>query len=157
MDFTDIKKKAFEMKNKALEYSSGKLSESSFTLDSKKELEDFIVKSKNTKFTSPKTEKEKVFIKKVIVIFWDEKTDFFKKALYTWPVLAAKSFSQNTPLKLAKSSISDVKLTDYKITEVPSLVIFENEKVSKVISWEENILKLVKSFNLDINTLVKDM
>jgi len=157
MDFTDIKKKAFEMKNKALEYSSDRLSNSSLTIDSKKELDEFIAKSENTKFTSSETGKEKIFVKRVIILFWDEKTDFFKKALYKAPVLIAKSFSQNIPFKLAKSTIKDSALSDYKVSELPSLVVFENKEMYKVITWEENILKLVNSFNLDINTLIKDM
>ena len=69
MDFTDIKKRAFEIKNKVLKYSSEKLSESNFTINSEKELIDFIEKSVNTKFTSPETKEEKIFIKKVIVLF----------------------------------------------------------------------------------------
>ncbi len=157
MDFTDIKKRAFEIKNKALKYSSDKLSESSLTLNSKKEFDEFIARSENTKFTSSETGKEKVFVKRVIILFWDEKTDFFKKALYKAPVLIAKSFSQNIPFKLAKSIIKDVKLSDFMVTEVPSLIVFENKEIHKVITWEKNILKLVNSFNLDINTLTKDM
>ncbi|QFR38609.1 hypothetical protein A9Q91_00035 [Candidatus Gracilibacteria bacterium 28_42_T64] len=157
MDFTDIKKRAFEIKNKALKYSSDKLSESSLTLNSKKEFDEFIARSENTKFTSSETGKEKVFVKRVIILFGDEKTDFFKKALYKAPVLIAKSFSQNIPFKLAKSIIKDVKLSDFMVTEVPSLIVFENKEIHKVITGEKNILKLVNSFNLDINTLTKDM
>jgi hypothetical protein len=32
--------------------------------------------------------------------------------------------------------------------------VFEDEKVIKNIEWSENILKLVKSFDLDINNLI---
>jgi len=68
-----------------------------------------------------------------------------------FPSLLAKAFSQNISLKLAKSDIKDVDLAKYKVKEIPSLVVFENKKVFKVISGKQNILKLVKSLNLDIN------
>ncbi|MDR1988526.1 MAG: hypothetical protein LBQ24_07605 [Candidatus Peribacteria bacterium] len=62
-----------------------------------------------------------------------------------------KAFSQNVVLKLAVSNIKDVDFKSYGITKFPSLVVFENTKVLKVISSKENIIKLVKSFKLDIN------
>jgi predicted enzyme involved in methoxymalonyl-ACP biosynthesis len=46
---------------------------------------------------------------------------------------------------------------DYQvdITKLPTMIVFEEEKFYKKIEWEENILKLVKSFNLDINALIE--
>jgi hypothetical protein len=47
---------------------------------------------------------------------------------------------------------------DYKknqVEEFPSLVLFENTEVKKVITGKENILKLVKTWNFDINKLVE--
>ncbi len=158
MNFKELKEKAKKMQekaseytSKAIKYSSEKLASSSFTINTKEELDNFIKKSENKKFKNKETGEEKIFVKKVIVIFWEEKSDFFKESLYMFPSLVAKAFSQNISLKLAKSEIKDVKLSKYKINEIPSLVVFENKKVFKIISWRENILKLVKSLNLDIN------
>jgi hypothetical protein len=69
----------------------------------------------------------------------------------------AKAFSQNVVLKLAVSNIKDVDFTKYGITKFPSLVVFENNKVLKVVSSKESILKLVKSFNLDINKEIDNL
>jgi hypothetical protein len=62
MDFKSFKKKAAELKNKAvdagkdaLEYSSSKLASSSATLKNTAELEAFIQKSANTQFIDSKT------------------------------------------------------------------------------------------------------
>jgi hypothetical protein len=40
---------------------------------------------------------------------------------------------------------------------MPSLVVFENTKVKKIISDKEKILKLVKSINLDINKEIDNL
>jgi hypothetical protein len=74
------------------------------------------------------------------------------------PVIVAKAFSQNIAIKLAKSKIEWVKLSDYsvKVESLPCLVVFEEEKVLKTIEGKENILKLVKSFDLDINKQIDD-
>jgi len=146
-----IQEKASEYTTKAIKYSSEKLVSSSFTIGAKEELISFIKKSENKKFKNKETGEEKTFKKRIIVIFWEEKSDFFKEALYMFPSLVAKAFSQNISLKLAKSEIKDVKISNYNVNELPSLVVFENKKVLKVISGRENILKLVKSLNLDIN------
>jgi len=37
------------------------------------------------------------------------------------------------------------------------MVVFEEEKVSKTIEGTENILKLVKSFDIDINKLIDEI
>ncbi len=158
MDLKTIKAKAKELKNKAKEYwekaldfSSEKLASSSLTISKKAELDSFIKKSENKKFNDPRSWEEKIFVKRVITIFWDENSNFFKEALYILPVLASKAFSQNTTIKLVKVW-EDIKLNDYKLKELPALIVFENEKPIKQVLWKENILKLVKSFNLDINS-----
>jgi hypothetical protein len=75
------------------------------------------------------------------------------------PVITAKAFSQNISVKLANSKIEWVKLSNYKVKEksLPCLVVFEEEKVLKTIEWTQNILKLVKSFDLDINKLIDEV
>lgn len=157
MDLNSIKKKAIELKNKATSYGAKKLIESNFTITSKEELENFINKSAETTFKNKETLEVKKYSHRVIVIFWDEKTDFFKKSLYQLPVIFTKGFSQNISVKLAKSDIKNIDLNEYKIEKIPSLVVFENTKLYKVISWEENIIKLVKSFSLDINKAIEKM
>ncbi len=151
MDFAKLKNKLIETKNKAVESSAKALWNSMFTIKSIEELNNTISKSKQTTFTNKETWETKTYIKNSFVLFWDENSDFFKESLITFPVLATKAFSQNITLKLAKTNIENLKLEDYNIKEIPSLVVFENEKVKTVIAWKENILKLVKSTNLDIN------
>lgn len=151
MDFSKIKNKFIETKNKAVDFSANKLWNSIFTIKNIEELNNAIGKSKNINYTNKETWEIKTYTKNSFVLFWDESSDFFKDSLITFPVLATKAFSQNITLKLAKTNIENLKLDDYKIKEIPSLVVFENEKVKTVIEWKENILKLVKSINLDIN------
>ncbi len=146
-----------ELKEKFLESTAQKLSSSNFTLSSIDDLKWFIEKSANTSFKNSKTGEEKTFIKRCIVIFGEEKTDFFKKALYRLPILWTKSFSQNIQIKLAKSNIKDLKPEEYKIKTFPSMIVFENKKIHKVIEWEENILKIVKETHLDINKSIDEM
>lgn len=149
--FKSFKDKAVKLKNDVIEKSADSLKGSSFTISKVDDLEEIIKASVTTKFVSKETWETKMFKHRVIVVFWDEKSDFFKTALYMFPVLITKAFSQNVKLKLAKTSIKELDLSSYWVKIVPSLVVFEEEKVLKVISWEESILKLVKSFNLDIN------
>lgn len=155
MDFSKIKSKIIETKNKAVVKSAELLWNSSFTIKTLEELNESIKKSKKTTFTNKETWELKEFNKKVIIVFWDENSNFFKESLLIFPILVTKAFYQNTTLKLAKTSISWINLEDYKIKEIPSLVMFENEDVKKVIEWRENILKLVKSINLDINSEIE--
>lgn len=155
MDLSKIKSKIIETKNKAVVKSAELLWNSSFTIKTLEELNESIKKSKKTTFTNKETWELKEFNKKVIIVFWDENSDFFKESLLIFPILVTKAFYQNTTLKLAKTSISWINLEDYKIKEIPSLVMFENEDVKKVIEWRENILKLVKSINLDINSEIE--
>lgn len=155
MDFSKIKSKLIETKNKAVDKSAKFLWNSSFTIKTSEELKKIIEKSKKTSFTNKETWETKEFIKKTIVVFWDENSDFFKESLLNFPILVAKAFSQNITLKLAKTNIEWLNLDDYNIKEIPSLIVFEDEKVKKVISWRENILKLVKSVKLNINNEIE--
>lgn len=152
MDFQTIKNKLIETKNKAIDYSAEKLSNSMFTIQNKKELDKIILKSKTTSFTNIETWITKEYLKKVYILFWDDKSDFFKEALIMFPILATKAFSQNITMKLANSNMPDLNLEEYNIKTIPSLLIFEDEKVINTIEGRENILKLVKSLKLDINS-----
>jgi hypothetical protein len=48
-------------------------------------------------------------------------------------------------------------LKQYGLNKIPGLVVFENTKPIKVVYWEENITKLVKSLNLDINKTIENL
>jgi hypothetical protein len=164
MDFKNLKEQALKLKKKvseqtqkAVKYSANKLSDSNYTINKKEDLEKIIKKSATTIFKNKETWVEKQNKHKSIIIFAEEWSDFFKDALYILPVIATKAFTQNISVKLAKSKIEWVKLSDYKIKKLPSLVVFEEEKVLKTIEWREKILKLVKSFNLDINKLINEV
>ena len=165
MDFKELKAKALELKKKAseqtqkaIDYSAVKLTESSLTIDKKEELDSLIKKSATTSFKNKEDWVERKYKHKSIAIFADEWSDFFKDALYMLPVIATKAFTQSITVKLAKSKIDWVKLSNYKVKAktLPCLVVFEEEKVLKIIEWTENILKLVKSFDLDINKLINE-
>ncbi len=146
-----------EFKENLINKAAKSLISSGFTISSKEELDVFIKKSWNINFMDQETWEEKLFVKRCIVIFWDEKTDFFKNAVYRLPILLTKSFSQNIKIKLAKSSIKWLKLENYEIKKLPSMVVFENAKVLKVIQWEKNILKVVKETSLDINRTINSL
>ncbi len=165
MDFKELKEKALKLKEKASEqtqkainYGATKLTESNLTIDKKEDIDLLIKKSKTTKFKNKETWIEKEYKHKSIIIFADEWSDFFKKALYILPVISAKAFTQNISVKLAKSKIKEIKLSDYnvKAKSLPCLVVFEEEKILKTIEWTQNILKLVKSFDLDINKQIDE-
>ena len=165
MDFKELKEKALKFREKAAEqtqiaidYSAKKLTNSWITIDKKGELDKLIKKSVTTTFKNKETWIEKQNKHKSLVIFADEWSDFFIKSIYILPVIAAKAFTQNITVKLAKSKIEWVKLSNYKVRAktLPCLVVFEEEKVLKTIEGTENILKLVKSFNLDINKQIDE-
>ena len=161
MDFKKLvetaKTKTKEYSDKAVDFSSKKLSESKLTLKTSEELQKLIDSSQNTKFTNKETWVEKTFVKHSIIILWDEKSDFFKQALYILPVLATKGFTKNTSVKIAGNDIKDFDYKTIQVEEFPSLVLFENKEVKKVITGKENILKLVKTWNFDINELVEKL
>ena len=165
MDFKELKEKALELNKKASEqtqkainYGAEKLTNSGLTINKKEELDILIKKSATTKFKNKETWIEKEYKHKSIIIFAEEWSNFFKDALYMLPIIVTKAFTQSITVKLAKSKIEWVKLSDYKVkaNTLPCLVVFEGEKVLKTIEWTQNILKLVKSFDLDINKLINE-
>jgi hypothetical protein len=119
------------------------------------DLEKFIEKSKTKTFTSKETGETKEFIKKVIVIFAEKDSDFFEKSLIQLPVLVTKAFSQNIPLKMCDVKLEELK--KYNIDKLPSLAVFETEKVIKIIDSEEDITKIVKTLSLDINDAIENV
>ena len=72
-------------------------------------------------------------IEKAYAIKINEKSDFFKEVLYILPVLATKGFSQNIPVKIAVSDVKDFDYKSHNIDEFPSLVLYENKEIKKII------------------------
>lgn len=153
MDFSKFKEKLSSFKdttvkfyNKTLDDTAKKLANSSFTIKTLFDLEDFISKSKY--YFNEASGKEEW--KKIICIFASKDSKFFKDFLYELPLVYTKAWARNIQIKLVESSIEWLDLSRYSIKEIPSLVLFENEKVSKVVASEEKINKIVKSLSLDI-------
>ena len=154
MDFAEMKKKALKFKDDVIESGAKKLAESSMVINDVKDLEEFIKKSETKSFTSKETWETKEFIKKAIVIFADKNSDFMKKSLIGLPVLITKAFSQNIPLKMCDIKIED--LGKYDIKTLPTLVVFETEKIIDIIEGSEDINKVTKSLSVDINKSIED-
>lgn len=164
MDFAKIRDQAKKLQKQALgkakeaaQYGASKLAESWLTLSDVSSLKTYIEKSKNTHFKDPGTGSEKTFVKRVIVIFADPKSEFFQKMLYILPVLMTKGFSQNTPVKLADITMKWLNKKDYDIRGDQTLVVFENTAPSQTIVDATQIEKLVNSLNLDINKAIEEL
>lgn len=155
MDFAEMKKKALKFKDDMIEKGAKKLAQSGLVLNTEDELKLFIEKSKTKTVEIKETGETKTFVKKVIVIFADNKSAFFEKALVQLPVLLAKAFSQNISIKMCDIELE--KLKDYGIESQPSLVVFETEKVVKIIDSEVKITKIVKGLSLDIESAIENV
>lgn len=159
MDFSKIKEKLSSIKssttklyNETVEKTAKKLVESSFTIKTLFDLEDFIWKSKN--YFSEASWKEEW--KKIICIFASKESDFFKRFLFELPLIYTKAWSRNIWIKLVESSFEWLDLARFQVSILPSLVLFENEKVIKVVATEEKINKIINGLNLDIEKSIKD-
>ncbi|MDP2090407.1 MAG: hypothetical protein Q8K30_02310 [Candidatus Gracilibacteria bacterium] len=155
---TDLKQEATEKKDETIKYAKEKSYGFKTVISSKEEFEFIIKKSATIVFTNQETGEEKLYKHKSIIIFAEEGSEFLKKTIYVMPILITKAFSQNIVVRLVKTQIEGINLADYnlKVENLPSMLIFEEEKVLKVIEGQENILKLVKSFDLDINKLIEE-
>lgn len=156
-----IKKWALKVKNTiaekvddAIDYWAQKIASKS--IDDMQELQDFIDESKQKIFTNEKTGETKIFDANLIVVFGDEKSDFFKKAIINLPIISTKAFSENAKIRLAKSNIKWLNVKEYDIKEFPALVLFRNQKVFKTINWEENVEKIIKSFTMNMVTQIEN-
>ncbi len=150
------KDKAVELKNKWVDFTATQISKSSLMIKDNTELEAFILKSANKTITKEDWE-EKTFIKRVIVLVWDSKENFLKEMMLSIPILLTKSFSQSVQLKIIDTFEKKVDLEKYNLNILPCLVIFENKEIYKIISWEENIKKVVNSLSLDINKEIEEI
>jgi len=173
MDFKNFKEKVLKLKddtvkfskkvkdntvkftNKTIDNSAKKLSESSYVIKTKEDLDEIISKSKNTSFTNKDTLETKEFTKHSIIIFSWKDTDFYKDALISLPVLVTKAWSGWVALKMCNLDLK--YLSEYKITEIPSLVLFTNEKLEKIVNGEKNINSIVKTLNLDIIKAIENI
>lgn len=153
---SEFKDKAVEFKNKTIETAAKKIWESSIVISRQEDLDDFISKSENKKFISKEWE-EKIFIKRSFIILWDSKKDFFKDMLISLPILLTKAFSQSLSIKLIDISNEKIDVSKYEIKEFPAMIVFENKEVYKIISWEENLKKVVKNLSLDINKIIEEL
>lgn len=164
MDLQVLREEAFKFKVKAqkagaqmLSASADKLVESKYTLGTLKELQDCITKSKTTTGVDSKTKKAKKFKHRVVVIFLDTKSEYFKTLVYKLPILITKAFSQSIILRVADIAMKDLDKKAYKISGTESMVVFEDEKVIKSLEGQENIQKVVKSLSLDINSTIDSL
>lgn len=167
MDFKKIKEKAKKIKDKTiniaknttLKVKNSKIANISFIIKTKKDFDDLIEKSKTTYYYDNEKNKKISYLNKSIVIFAIEWTNFYKKLFYIFPIISTKAFSQNITVKLSKPNIKwiDYKKYNINIKNFPCLVIFQEKKLYKIIEWEENINKLVKSINLDINKKIEEI
>lgn len=158
MDLSKIKENLNKAKiaikdktNIALEKTWEKIINSKLTIKNLEDFELLIKKSKKTFYKNPETWEEKEYNKRSIVIIWEKKSEFYKDIAISLPIIATKTFSQNIYFRLASNEIKDLDYKKYNISDLPVMIIFENEKIYKTISWNENIQKLVKWYKLDIN------
>lgn len=154
--FNQFKEKAIEITDKTIEMTAKKISESTLVMKTQNEFETFISKSENKKFINDKWE-EKIFTKRVFIVFWDSKQDFFKEFMLSLPVLLTKSFSQNISFKVVDISNKEINYSLYELKDFPTLLVFENKEMYKSISWEENLRKIVNSLTLDINKTIEEL
>lgn len=154
--FNLFKSKVIDFKDKTIDKTAKKVAESKIVIKDNEWLEELIEKSKNTSFKSESWE-EKTFTKRSFLIVWNKESDFFKDFLPSIPILLAKSFAQNVFLRFADINNKQIDLSNLDIKEHPSLIIYENKEVYKIISWDENIKKLVKDLTLDINKSIENL
>jgi len=152
-----FQKKAQKVGEKVLSASTDKLVESKYTLSSVSELDACVKKSEETLGTDSKTGKEKKFSHRVVIIFADTKSDYFKSFLYKLPVLITKAYSQWVVCRVADNSMKDLDKKKHKISWEISMVVYENKKVIKVLEGIDNVQKVVKSPSLDINTTIDNL
>ena len=149
-------KKTKETFNNAVSYSAKKISSSSsFSIKTKEDLDNLIEKSGTTDFVS-KTWEVKYFKHKTILIIAEEKSDFYESISLRFPMLKTKAFSRNIVIMLSKENIEWVNFEeDFWVTELPTMLVFEDKEIYKKIIWKENIEKISNSFKMNIEELIE--
>lgn len=145
MDFSELKKKALELKDSAVKYgnetldkTANKLKDSSLVIKDLAELNKFVSENKHT-----------------LVIFWKSETEFYKKSILTFPVLFAKGWANNYKIKMYDVVDFDSVKDNYKLEELPSMLIIEQGDIVEVVKWDENIMKVVKNLSLEVEWVIK--
>ena len=149
-------KKTKETFNNAVSYSAKKISSSSsFSIKTKEDLDNLIEKSGTTEFVS-KTWEVKDVTHKTILIIAEEKSDFYESISLRFPMLKTKAFSRNIVIMLSKENIEWVNFEeDFWVTQLPTMLVFEDKEIYKKIIWKENIEKISNSFKMNIEELIE--
>lgn len=151
MDFNEIKKRALELKDKAIEYKDIAIDKG----------EKWMETLRNSKVINLKTIKElEYFIesnKKTIIIFLERWSKIDNKLLLLFPVIFTKWWISAYKLKTVYSDMESLDLSKYKIETTPTLVVFEEEEIKKTVDSEENIYKIVKAMNLDLDKTIDEL
>jgi len=144
-------------KNSTLESVASKVGNSKLVLREQSELLALVEKSKTKTITTQEGE-EKTYLKRSLLLIGDGEKDFFRNFVWSFPLLFTKTFTQSTPFKMHDIHTITIDVSRYGISlhELPLLVVFENETVYKSIFGEENIKKVLSSFNLDLNKSIED-
>ena len=158
MDFETFKNKAQSLSSQAgkkiqawIKKWIEKIEESWIVISDIAVLEKVILSTKNST-----NDYGKIVRKKTIVIFAEKGSPFYKHILsYVWPIMYTKAWTQNIGVKLC--NVEKEKLKKYGLEESPALLVFWDTKVIKVIHWQSNIEKVVKSSNVDINELINNL
>ena len=150
-----LKDKTIELKDNAIVSRASDMAKSSLVINTKEDLNSFIAKSKNTTFTYKETGVTKEIKKHFVVIFVKKKTDFYKDAMFQISILKTKAWSSSIPFKICDLFLKDLK--EYKIKKTPTLALFTNEKLVKIVEWEENIKTIVKTLNIDIIKTIENI
>ena len=179
MDFTKIKARAKELGKKSVEtgknlsqkwvkvsqkagkslanYTEDKLRDSKFIIKNKEGFINLIEASRNKELTEKKTGLSKILNCKSVIFVFEKDGDFTKKMLFKLPLVFTKSIAPQISYWFILWDIEGVDLKKYKFKKYPSLIYFENEKVSKVIEGEESIQKVVNSLSLDITKVIDEL
>jgi len=154
MDFKSIKEKIIKFKDDAVISGSKKVAQSYIVIKNREDLDVFIGKSKNTYYTNKETGEKKENTRYIVTLFLKKDSTLYEEFLITMPILVAKAWAKSIPIKMCDMNLID--LSELKIIEQPSLVLFKNEKLVKIVTWEENIKTIVKKINLNIIEDIKN-
>lgn len=168
MNFTKISQKAKELwkkslqawikaKKNAVQFTEKSLRTSRFIINNADAFKKCIEDSREKTFIDKKTWVTKKFSKISLLFVCEENSEFTRSLLFKLPIVFTKSFSQNTQFGIILWSVEWVTLSDYSSSTLPFLILFENANAKKVVSWEENIQKVVNSLSLDINKTINEL
>lgn len=124
---------------------------------SKSEIDYIIKKSKTTEFFKQETWETKFYKHKSILLVVDEKSEHFKSMSLIYPILKTKTFSQNMEFLMSNFQVEDINLKKkYELSELPAMIIFQEEEIYKIIFWKENIEKIWKMIKMNIEEIIDE-